>query len=99
MINVKTFYIQPDTVYQDTVSKLDTPDDVTDLLRKYMIEGLDNSGTKEVVNDDLHSTIDDDAYDMLEALVGLKFKYVKFPYDISSIPRGKMAVYFFTTDW
>ena len=43
--------------------------------------------------------IDNDTYDMLEALAGGGFEYVKCPYNITSLPRGTMVMYFFKTGW
>ena len=36
-----------------------------------MIKGMDNTGNKELVDDDIHSTIYDDAYEV---------KYIIFPW-------------------
>ena len=92
--NANILYLQPYTFNQDTVSETGTQGDIIYTLIKYLIEVLKNADNKEVVNDDFHSPIYDDAYEILEAMEGEEFEYVKYPDDIISLEKVAMVVFF-----
>ena len=98
LVNRKVLDLQPEIFIQDTVYNPDTSDKPIDQLRKYLIEGLENSGNiyVHVVDDDVEYYIDENEYDILEVLEGSNFDHVKCPEYDSSLPRETVAVIFFT---
>ena len=86
-------------MYQSTVTNTDASDDALKLLIKYIVELVEDVDNREVVDDVIGETIENDSCVLMDALEGGDFDYSEYIQYTTLLLRGGNIIYLFITGW